>query len=256
MKKTKNNFSERDNIEEQNKRIENNSIEKVMSRREIENLNKTKYYSKRDVELLDKASNELANNDWLNPDVWKNKTDMEKSWALEHAGEDLRKVYHHPNPPLLISDKNKESELGHYNPEEWEIKMFKNKKNKMGEKLFGEDPREALYTYCHEFRHSYQEEQIQAYKKGFSIDENEEKVGKWADNWKSYINAPDDKLARIDYERYQREYERYKNQPIEEDANRFADLITKRVYHRFSLLEEFAEMEKKEKIAKVINKKK
>ena len=256
MKKTKNYFSERDNAEEQNKRIENNSIEKAMSRREIENLNKTEYYSTRDVELLDKASNELAKNDWLNPDIWKNKTDMEKRWALEHAGEDLRKIYKQPNPPLFISDKSEERELAHYDPKEWEIRIFKNEKTRWRDKLFGKDPREALHTYCHEFRHSYQEEQINAYEKGFSIGENKEKVAKWADNWKNYIEAPDDKLDVINHERYQKEKNEYENQSIEKDANRFADLITKRVYYRFSNAEEFAKMEEKEKFAKINNNKK
>jgi len=253
MKNTKNYFSERDNVEEQNKRVENNTIERAMSRREIENLNRTEYHSIKDVELLDKASNKLAKNEWLNPDIWKNKDDTEKRWALEHVGEDLRKIYKQPNPPLFVSDKSKEGELAYYNPEEWEIRMFKNEKTRWGDKLFGKDPREALNTYCHEFRHSYQEEQIQAYKKGFATAENGEKVEIWADNWKHYIEAPDDKLKEIDYERYQKEYEKYRSQPIEKDADRFADLMTKRVYYRFSNAEEFAKMEEKEKFAKFNN---
>jgi len=253
MKNTKNYFSERDNVEEQNKRVENKTIENAMSQRDIEKLNRTEYHSNKEIELLDKASNKLAKNEWLNPDIWKNMDDIGKRIALEHVGEDLREIYKQPNPPLFVSDKSEEGELAYFDPKEWKIAMFKNEESKLGGKLFGEDPRGALNAYCHEFRHSYQEEQIQEYKKGFSTDENREKLELWADNWKHYIEAPDDKLAEIDYERYQRDYEKYKNQPIEKDVDEFADLMTKRVYYRFSNAEEFAKWDEKEKFAKFNN---
>ena len=259
MKKNSNHPSERlerDNIEKQNNFIEAKSIEKAISRNEIKSLNNSEYYSSKDknIELIDQASDLIVKNEWLNPEIWKNLKEPEaKRVALERTGEKLSKIFKNPKPPLFVYEKSKKGELGHYKPEEWKIRMFAGEKTKFGDKLFGDDPRAALRTYCHEFRHSYQEEQILAYKKGFSTDENREKLELWADNWKHYIEAPDDKLAEIDYERYQRDYEKYKNQPIEKDADEFADLMTKRVYYRFSNEEEFAKWDEKEKFAKFNN---
>jgi hypothetical protein len=243
---------ERDNTERQKGFVEAKSIEKALSRNEIKNLNNPEHYSsvEKNISRIDQVSDDIAENKWLNPEIWEKKNINDKRWDLEHTGEQLRKIFKHPNPPLFVQEKSKEGELGHYNPDEWKIRMFAGEKTKFKDKLFGDDPRVALHTYCHEFRHSYQEEQVLAYKKGFATEENKEVVGVWAKNWENYIDAPDDKLIEIDYEKYQKEYENYKNQPIEKDANEFADLITKRVFYRFSNPEEFAQYKENEKFAR------
>jgi len=235
---------ERDDIEKQKNFIEAKSIEKALSRNEIKSLDNPENYPSKDknIELIDQAGDLIVKNEeWLNPKVWKDKNDNEKRWALEHTGEQLGKIFKHPNPPLFVQENSKEGELGHYNPEEWKIRMFAGEKTKFKDKLFG---------------HSYQEEQVLAYKRGFSTDVNKESVEMWSKNWDNYLEAPDDNDAKVDYEKYQKEYENYKKQPIEKDANEFADLITKRVYYRFSNPEEFAQYEENEKFARFNHKRK
>jgi len=215
---------ERDNPERQKGFVE------ALSRNEIKNLDNPEHYSsvEKNINRIDQVSDNIAENKWLNPEIWKKKNINDKRWDLEHTGEQLRKIFKHPNPPLFVQEKSKEGELGHYNPEEWKIRMFAGEKTKFKDKLFG----------------------------GFATEENKEVVGIWAKNWENYIDAPDDKLIEIDYEKYQKEYENYKNQPIEKDANEFADLITKRVYYRFSNPEEFAQYEENEKFARFKHKRK
>lgn len=245
---------EKEDIEEQKNFSEANLIERAISQNEIKNLEVPEYYSStdRNLELMDQASDLIVQNEkWLDYDVWKEKNDTGKRVALDRASSHLQQVYKHPRPPLLIEEKSKDGELGHYAPEKWKIGMFAGEKTAFGGKLFGEDPREAFRTYCHEYRHSYQEAQILAYKRGFATDEPKEIVEIWAENWDNYIDAPDKKLAETDYEKYKEGYENYKNQPIEKDAIEFANLMNKRVYYRFSNPEEYTRYcEEKEKFAK------
>lgn len=208
---------------------------------------------------IDQAAEDIKKNGWTKPDKWKTLSVDEKRIALDHSGKALRDAYNTPDPPLITKRMDDPSLLGEYgdgykydsqrdkyngrvdiNPSDfgghgivgsdYGIRMnevgFNSEKNK---KLFGDDPREALETYAHEFRHSYQSEQAHAYDKGFKVDDPE-KAREWSENLKNYKQPPDAELAKTEPERFYKEYEAYINQPVERDAREFGVKLTARVY--------------------------
>jgi hypothetical protein len=195
---------------------------------------------------FDEAGEKLRQNDWLKPENWKKLNDTEKRVALERAGRQLSDGYHHPDPPLfVISDKGEgKNSLGVYGDgysydkrsdkivgSDYRIELNKDGETRCGGKLFGDDPKEALHTYSHEFRHSYQYEQANRFGNGFHTD-NPEQAKEWAENLRvrDYKQPPDKSLAESDPEKYKREFAEYENQPVERDANHFADEIIDRIY--------------------------
>lgn len=98
--------------------------------------------------------------------------------------------------------------------------------------LFGDDPVPALRTYAHEWRHSYQFEQATRWEKPQfrNLVDNPDQAMRWSWNIRDYKESPDETLARQDYTRYMQEFHAYETQPIEADANRFANELVRRVY--------------------------
>lgn len=80
------------------------------------------------------------------------------------------------------------------------------------ERMFGDDPRLALETYTHEFRHAYQSEQVlRAQKPQFrNLVDNPDAARAWDH---AYVSPEADFLG-------------YWNQPVERDARDFAESIT------------------------------
>jgi hypothetical protein len=194
---------------------------------------------------IDLAAEEIKKIGWMKPEEWEalGKNIDKKRIALEHSGRALGKAYDHPAPPLAtekMDNSNLQGGYGDgpkYRPEnpgadkrgfigDYGIEM-----NEIGEdpnthkKLFGEDPREAVETYGHEFRHSYQCEQAQRYEKGFKVDDLE-KAKEWSENFKDYKEPPDSNVTEAD----SKAYEAYWNQPVENDARDFGSKLSSRIY--------------------------
>lgn len=197
---------------------------------------------------IDQATEDIKKNDLMKPEKWKTLNDVEKKYALEHSGKALGKAYDHPEPPLTtkkIGDPDLQGGYGDgysYRPEspyadkqgivgaDYGIEMNeKGMDPNTHKKLFGEDPREAVETYGHEFRHSYQHEQANAFDKGFKTNDPV-KAKEWSENLKNYQQPPDAELAKTDPEKYFTQYEAYRNQPVERDANEFGSKLATRVY--------------------------
>jgi len=196
-------------------------------------------------ESMNHASVEIKKIDWMKPDKWETLSNDEKRIALEHCGRRLRDVFHTPDPPLY-TEKASPNELGEYgdgysfdraepsNPEkytgfDYRIKMNEEGVKEIDKRLFGDDPKIALETYAHEFRHSYQTEQAHAFDKGFETD-NPENAKEWSENLKEYRNPPIPELAKSNPDRYFEMYEAYRNQPVEKDAREFAENLSSRIY--------------------------
>lgn len=193
-------------------------------------------------ERLDQAATNIENADWLQQEKWETLNTDEKRIALDReAGSALSDAYDQPNPPLT-TDKAEPNALGEYGDgysadtatgevigSDYGIRMNEDGMRDRDEKLFGDDPKAALETYSHEFRHSYQAEQAQRFEKGFKTD-NPEMAREWSENFKDYKNPPDSELARTDSEKYFQEYEAYRNQPVERDAREFATQLSDKVY--------------------------
>jgi len=208
---------------------------------------------------LNQAAEDIKKNEWMKPEKWKTLSNNEKRIALEHSGKALRDAYHCPDPPLTIKRMQEPGLQGEYgdgysydpkrdkyngnievNPSDFEghgivgydygIRMnIEGMDYETNKKLFGDDSREALETYAHEFRHSYQHEQAHAYDKGFRTDDPI-KAREWSENLRDYKQPPDAELAKTDPERYFKEYEAYRNQPVEREAREFAQKISSEVY--------------------------
>jgi len=204
---------------------------------------------------LDQATEDIKKNDWMKTEKWKTLSIDEKRIALEHSGKALGKAYDHPEPQLTtkkMGDPNLQGTNGDgysYRPEsayadrhgiagaDYGIKMNQDGMDpNTHKKLFGNDPREAVETYGHEFRHSYQHEQAQRYEKGFKA-EDPEKAKEWSENFKDYKQPPDVELAKSDPEKYFKEYDTYRNQPVEKDANDFGRKLSASVYEDSKNLE-------------------
>lgn len=197
---------------------------------------------------IDQATEDIKKNDGMNPEKWKTLSIDEKRIALEHSGNALGKAYDHPEPPLTarkMGDPGLQGTNGDgysYRPEspsadkhgivgaDYGIEMNeKGMDPNTHKKLFGEDPREAVETYGHEFRHSYQHEQANAFDKGFKTDDPV-KAKEWSENLMNYQHPPDAELAKTDPEKYFTQYETYRNQPVERDASEFGNKLATRVY--------------------------
>jgi hypothetical protein len=197
---------------------------------------------------IEQATQDIKQNELMNPEKWKTLSVDDKRIALEHSGKALGKAYDHPEPPLTtkkMGDPNLQGINGDgysYRPEspyadkhgiagaDYGIEMNERGMEPNTHKnLFGEDPRKAVETYGHEFRHSYQHEQAKRYEKGFKADDPK-KSKEWSENFKDYKQPPDSDLAKTDPEKYYKQYEAYRNQPVERDANDFGSKLAKSVY--------------------------
>jgi hypothetical protein len=161
---------------------------------------------------IGQAAEGIRGQEWMKPEKWKTLSDDEKRIALDYSGKELGRAYKSPEPPLT-TEKTNQNALGSYedgatirNPNgDYGIRMNEHGVGERNEKLFGDDPKTALETYSHEFRHSYQNEQ-------------------------AYKQPPDAEMARTDPERYFKEYGAYRNQPVEVDARDFGDKVTSKTY--------------------------
>ncbi len=201
---------------------------------------------------IDQAAEDIKQNEWMNPQKWKTLNVDDQRQALEDCGKSLGKAYDHPEPPIITKDLNNPNLQGtygdgySYRPEspyadkngvtgaDYGIEINENSRKD----LFGEDPRKAVETYGHEFRHSYQHEQALRYEKGFGVDDPE-KAKEWSENFKdnNYKNAPDAELAKSDPEKYYKKYEEYRNQPVESDAREFGRKLSSSVYSDYENIE-------------------
>jgi hypothetical protein len=189
---------------------------------------------------LDQAVEAIKNIEEMKPEKWKTLSKERKIWVLDQCGKALRDAYNHPNPPLF-TERTNSNKLGDYGDgwsykktaiyaRDYRITLNEEGINEMNKKLSGDDPRVALETYTHEFRHSYQCEQAHAFDQGLQVDDPE-KAQEWSGNLgKNYKLAPDPETAKADPEKYIRDYEEYKNQPVEKDAREFESKISSKIY--------------------------
>ena len=177
---------------------------------------------------LEAAAERIKQVVWLKLEQWKDLNVHEKVVALNAAGRALAEVFQIPSPPLIVLEMDEPGAYGSYGDgyrfnidtgqiegSDYAIKM-----NLAGsvdyEKLFGDDPAVALETYAHEFRHSYQAEQIVRYQRPQHrhLVDDPNAVQAWL---RPYITPDED-------------YEAYRNQPVEKDAREFAEALIQTVY--------------------------
>lgn len=191
---------------------------------------------------LNEATERLRQIEELKPENWARLDDYGKKAALNAAGRELASVYHHPNPPLfLVEDSQRPESLGAYgdgyrldkDTGEEKDEIYGIEINTKGEadygRLFGDNPAAALETYAHEFRHSYQREQVNVHNKPQFMNQVDDPVqaDEWLRNFKDYKYPPNEQSTDPNTE-----FDAYWNQPVEQDARDFAQKLVKRVYRR------------------------
>lgn len=180
---------------------------------------------------LDETAGRLRQVDGLQPEQWQKMDIYERKAVLNQAGQVLEDTYDSPRPPLLVKDMGEPNALGSYGDgyrfndstgrvEGADYRIAMNEAGQASDgTLFGDDPRQALRTYAHEFRHSYQAEQATRFEKPQFrnlVDVPGEAQG-WSENNRHYV-------------RPEQGFDAYRSQPVEQDARDFADKLVDRVY--------------------------
>jgi len=190
---------------------------------------------------MSQVASDIRKQDQMQPEKWKSLSDEDKGRALKHFGRSLGDAYDTPDPPLFLEkdspnsqgsfgngwkyDSTKDEIVG----SEYGIKMNKEAITEGNTKLFGDDPKYAVATFGHEFRHSYQTEQAERFNKGFKTDDPV-KAKEWSENFKDPKNPPDNELKETNPERYSKEFAEYENQPVERDANGFGRRLASAIF--------------------------
>ncbi|MFB0537528.1 MAG: hypothetical protein ACETWR_21390 [Anaerolineae bacterium] len=186
----------------------------------------------KEQDALDDAARRLQHIAWLKPEEWRKLDNEQKAVALNTVGRELQEVYHHPNPPLIVSERGDRRLQGEYSDDDYWIFMNRAAEADGEKKLLGDDPVLALRTYAHEWRHSYQFEQATRWEKPQfrNLVDDPDQAMRWSWNIRDYKEPPGETLALQDYTRYMQEFHAYETQPVEADAKRFADELVRRVY--------------------------
>ena len=168
---------------------------------------------KTDEARLDQAAKSIR--EVFPTDRWAELSPNQRHWHLDRVGRELNRVYQCGEPMTFerpMQETKETIHLGSYVDKDYRIDL--------NEKLLETpDPRRALETFAHEWRHNIQTEQIQCFRKGFGgLRVNESQVEAWSKN-REYIRPEDN-------------FEAYREQAIETDARDFASRFVNKVIGR------------------------
>jgi hypothetical protein len=182
-------------------------------------------------ELIDSAADKLRLINELSTEEWKNLCPSGREAVLRQVGREIQMVYDHPAPPFMTLKLDNRASRGYYGDGYTSDKItgdlagsdYGIKLNSQGleasDGYISDDPRVALETYLHEFRHSFQHEQAlrveQLQFRNLVADINE--AESWRENFENY-NHPNSN------------FESYYDQTVEMDARSFAEQILTKLY--------------------------
>jgi len=153
----------------------------------------------------------------LRPEVWSKMTENDREWCLRQVGQRLSEAYECPAPPFIgcqMAEVDGGVLLGAYSDSEYITRLNR-------ELLRENDVDEALGTYCHEFRHAYQNEMATRYNSAFRhLCHDESKAARWAEN----LNGR--------YVSFEANPESYEAQSVEKDARDFAQSLKEELRRR------------------------
>lgn len=182
---------------------------------------------------LETAVLELLKIEWLRPEKWQILDSTQRRIALERAGNALMIAYECPDPPIFpkeLTDTQGCVLRGFYE----DGATISNPKGDYGiwvnERLLSlDDPRKALETYIHEYRHAYQHQMVAGYEKNFQVSDPEA-AAIWRENFRNYEPGPP-KGMNSDDPKFERLFNTYENQEVEKDARVFSKDIVGRLYN-------------------------
>lgn len=171
---------------------------------------------------LSAAIERLRKIDDLAPERWRIAASSDRQHAIREANRALAESLGRPSPEVIFVGTGSKLELPRRTEGQWpgydrsgqpyfiEIGDHFLDKNKEPE------PREAVNTICHEYRHVYQREVLRDDPN--PIDPTSEEA--------SWVRNFDD-----GYVDYRKDFDAYEAQPVERDSRRFADDICRRLYN-------------------------
>ncbi len=172
---------------------------------------------------LENVTKSLKGLESIKQENWQDYDPKRRHYELEQVGRYLRDAYECPDPPLIeknFPEYDGKTLLGFYqdgadidNPD-GDYRMALNERV-----LNSNDAKEAVKTYCHEYRHAYQLEMVNRYEKPqfANLVHDKTEAEKWHKNFQDYKHQDDD-------------YEQYLNQPVEKDAREFSEKIVRQIY--------------------------
>ena len=159
----------------------------------------------------ERVADRLSTIEEIKQERWAEITLPERTEALRCVGRELREEHGTPEPMMLVEDLP-EGELGRYDPSTGEMKVDTSL-------VESDDPREAVRTYVHEFRHGFQDETDSAYRNRLGyVNAPTDEVLKWTANERDYKVPPETP------------FETYEKQPLEADSRRYSDEVIRRLY--------------------------
>ena len=169
-----------------------------------------------EAERMGAAGERLRQLDGLKEENWRELDSHGRIAVMNDVGREVGRIYDQPTPPLYAEQLPVE-QRGDYVDEDYRIRM-NSEGISPGDGFLSDDPRVALETYLHEFRHSYQYEQMLRWDGPFRhlVDEGAE-ADNWSSNFKNY-NSPENG------------FNEYYNQSVEADARAFSEELVKKVY--------------------------
>lgn len=177
---------------------------------------------------LERAADDIRAISGLAPDAWSQGDIYHKAAVLREVSQALGKAYGIPSPPIIVREVEDRYVFGWYGDgytydcetgqivgADYAIVMNQRANTNM-QKLFGDDPVQAVHTLAHEFRHSFQAEMTSRYIKP---------------QFRPHVPNPGIVQEWIhEYIHPGQDYDAYVNQPVERDANDFADKLVQRLY--------------------------
>jgi hypothetical protein len=134
-------------------------------------------------------------------DRWEGAGPVEREYELDAVGNHLMERYEAPAPPVLGEHFEDPRLLGEYDDADFRIEV--------NERLLeSPDPREALETYLHEYRHAQQAYEVERSNSPLARDAERREAAEWEAEMDHYTPPERDELAYFD-------------QPVERDAREF-----------------------------------
>lgn len=141
---------------------------------------------------------------------WDRADPLTREKLLNAVGREMMAIYEAPAPDLL-TQAMRPGYRGAYAEEDFTMTVNRD--------LLDGDIKDALHTYLHEYRHSEQAYEIQKSYTPLRSTENTLRASALEANEKTYIDPEED-------------FDKYRQQLLERDANQFADANTEAIVQR------------------------
>lgn len=198
-------------------------------------LNRAETSDQADQRRFTGAAEALRGNEWLKPERWRGLNQYERQEALHSVGKTLRDAYGCVDPPVLPKDFPEYAGgklLGYYSDGATKANPAGDYEVALNKALMASDnPRDALQTYLHEFRHAYQHEMATRFEKPqfIGLVHDVDRAGEWSRNFGDYKEGPPKNMSD-QHPDFRRLFEEYENQPVERDARAFSDKLLNEIY--------------------------